>query len=562
MSIALNPRGRADRIQPVRRLLPWTLLGVVAATLVAYITVDLRNPSRLHASPALDASSAAEEKSTDSSARGTSSVTLSEAKLEKAAIALARAGIVGLPTEVGVPGSIQANAEKQVDVRPRVAGIIREVRAWAGQRVKKGDILAVIDSREVGTARLDLRARQRELATARFEARWKAEIARNVRALIPELEKSIAEDLANRHRNAGKDPHDEEAEHEKGSPARSESIEIHFAGKDLGAYRGMLLQAFADYEIAVHEEEKNVELQRKGIVQGHPVVVARHTREGMQAKLSGTIEQVRYDAAQEQRLADQAMKQAEASVVDAAQRLRILGVTEDIPHLLEHPEEGNILAATEDVTCYQVVAPFDGYIIKRFAVESKPTDLTDVLFVLADLSSVWVKADVPESDFPRIARLQEELARHQDDPVRHPDVAIRFRATRAYPTEKFEARLLSIGSVVDPQTRTVPITARCENLAGKLKVGMFVNILLDDTTVEKVLTVPSSAVVDIESARYVFVPAGAESPRTFALRPVETGRREGDLTVIKAGLAEGEQVVTSGAFFLKSELILQNTEEE
>ena len=76
------------------------------------------------------------------------------------------------------------------------------------------------------------------------------------------------------------------------------------------------------------------------------MLVARHTREGMQAKLEAAIEQVRFDAAQEKRIADQALRQAEAAVVDAAQRLRILGVSEDIPDLLEHPEQGNTLAAT------------------------------------------------------------------------------------------------------------------------------------------------------------------------------------------------------------------------
>ncbi len=55
-------------------------------------------------------------------------------------------------------------------------------------------------------------------------------------------------------------------------------------------------------------------------------------------------------------------------MVDAAQRLRILDVAVDIPHLLDHPEEGNTLAAIEDVTRYAIAAPFDGNIIKKFAV--------------------------------------------------------------------------------------------------------------------------------------------------------------------------------------------------
>ena len=59
---------------------------------------------------------------------------------------------------------------------------------------------------------------------------------RQRRTLIPELKKGIAEDIANRHEAAGKDRHDEEADHAKGRPARSEAIEMRFADKDLGAY--------------------------------------------------------------------------------------------------------------------------------------------------------------------------------------------------------------------------------------------------------------------------------------------------------------------------------------
>src|SRR5262249_32565361 len=296
---------------------------------------------------------------------------------QQAKIATEPARLDRLSPEVGVVGTVQANADRQVEVRPRASGIVRDVHARLGQKVKPGDPLIILDSPDVGKARLDLRARQRELATARSEARWKGGIAASVKARSPDLEKGIAEDIANRHNDAGQDRHNEEAQHRQGRPpARGEAIEIRFAGKDLGAYRGMLLQAFADYEIAVHEEEKNVDLQRQRIVGEHPVVVARHTREGMQAKLTGVIEQVRYDSTQEQRVADQAMKQAEAAVVDAAQRLRILGVTEDIPHLLAHPEEGSKLAATEDVTRYQIDAPFDGNILQRYAVFSQKADMS------------------------------------------------------------------------------------------------------------------------------------------------------------------------------------------
>jgi cobalt-zinc-cadmium efflux system membrane fusion protein len=553
MSIALNPRRPAAAGPSIRQALPWALVGLSVALFVGYVAVDLKNPARLHASQVPGGQSAPTGKDAPGAEKAkaatATSVTLSESKFREAKLATDAARVDRLTTEVGVPGMIQANADQKVEVRPRAAGIVRSVHAMFGQKVKKGDLLVILDSPEVGKARLDLRARQRELATAQYEARWKSEIAANVKALIPTLEKCIAGDVAHRSEAASDDRHKEEADHDVKKPTRSQQIEKQFAGKELGAYRGILLPPFSDYEIAVHEEEKNIDLNHQNIVGAHPVLVSVHTREGMQQKLKGAIEQVRYDSAQEQRIAVQALRQAEASVVDAAQRLRILGVAVDIPHLLEHPEEGNTLAAIEDVTRNDIAAPFDGNIIKKLAVRSQKADMNDVLFVVADLDTVWVKADIPESDLAKLSRLQ--------------DGTIKFRAARAYPGREFQARLISVGSVVDPQTRTVPLLAEAENPEGLLKAEMFAQIILDSSAVEEALTVPSAAVIEKDGTKFVFVPAGKDAPaRTFTIKPVEAGRQAGDRTVIKAGLSPGDVVVSSGAFLLKSELILQNSEEE
>ena len=85
------------------------------------------------------------------------------------------------------------------------------------------------------------------------------------------------------------------------------------------------------------------------------------------------------------------------------------------------------------------------------------------------------------------------------------------RAT-AYPDREFQARLLSVGAVVDPQTRTVPLLAQTENPDDLLKLGMFVRIILDSSASEQVLTVPAGAVVEIETEKY-------------RLRPRRQGRR-------------------------------------
>ncbi len=274
-----------------------------------------------------------------------------------------------------MPGRIEANPDRRVEVRPRASGVVREVQAALGQKVKKGDVLVVLDSPDVGTARLNLRSRQRELATARIEAAWKDEVAANVAKLIPELRQGVA----------------------------AADIEKQYADRPLGSNRALLLQAYAEFEIASHEEEKTGGLHKAKIVGEHPYFLAMHTREGAQAKFEAALEQVRFDANQQKLVADQQVAAAEAAVIDAAQRLRILGVREDIAGLLAHAADATRASMDEDVTAYTIVAPFDGTIITKDAVPSQKAEMNDILFTLADLSNVWVMANVPESDFSAAA---------------------------------------------------------------------------------------------------------------------------------------------------------------
>ncbi|MFI5456656.1 MAG: efflux RND transporter periplasmic adaptor subunit [Isosphaerales bacterium] len=556
MSFALSQRLTGNR--SIRQALPWAGMGLCLAVLVSHVAYDWLGRGRSQGAPAKSGSAPATKpggEPSGSAPRRSTTITLKDPKFKAAQFKVEPARLDRLATGVSVVGVIQVNSDRQVEVRPRAAGNVREVHALLGQKVKRGDPLVTLDSREIGTARLDLRARQRELSTARFEGDWKSEIAANVALLIPELRKGIIQ-----HRSGVADDEDHIATpaREPGKPASvafkkatdTGVIAKQFADKQLGAYRGTLLQAYADFDIAIHEEQKTASLRIQKIVGEHPALVAHYTREGIQAKLEAAVEQVHFDSAQEKRLADQKVRLAEGAVVDAAQRLRILGVSEDIQYLLDHAGEANALAREEDVTFYQIVAPFDGTIIKKgaFAVPSQRADLNDVLFSLADLRSVWVTANVSESDIAKMPKIK--------------DGAFRLSAT-AYPNREFSARLLSVGALVDPQTRTVPLLAQTDNPDDVFKLGMFVRILLDGSVGEPVLTVPVSAVVEIETEKYVFVPAGkGPDNRTFTLRPIEAGNQSGDRLVVKAGLNQADEVVSSGAFLLKSELILQNQTDE
>jgi RND family efflux transporter MFP subunit len=512
MSVALASR------RSMKSVLLWAALGVCLALLGASV---LLHDALFHGRAALAASASppAGPEAPGAPAMLTT-VTLPEGKWKTAGVQTEAATVVAVDSEIEVSGRIEANTDRRVEIRPRASGVVREVHARYGQKVKKGDLLAVLDSPDIGTARLNLRGRQIELATARTELDWKREVATNVAQLIPELRKGV--------------------------PATT--IQTDYANRPLGSDRALLLQAYTEFEIASHEAEKTTGLFKDKIIGEHPYFVAAHTREGAQAKLSGVLEQVTFDAKHEQTLAAQKVRLAEAAVIDAAQRLRILGVEVDIPQLLAHAGDvaASMSSSNEDVTAYAVTAPFDGTIITKSAVPSQKADSGDVLFTLADLKTVWVTANITESHLGILPAIRDGM--------------IRLTAV-AYPEKTFRAKLLTVGSLVDPTTRTVPLVAETENPDDLLKIGMFVRIILDSPRKDELLTIPTAAVVEIEGGKGVFVPSGTDG-RTFTFHPVELGREAGDRLVVLSGLKKGDTVVSSGAFFLKSELILQNDTEE
>ncbi len=445
-------------------------------------------------------------------------VILPKAKQEAARLIISEVETDALPQEVVVPGRIEANADRRLEIRPRVPGVVRSVAVVLGQRVRAGDLLLTLDSADVATARLGLRARQRELITTKVESEWRDQVAANVEELIPELRGG---------------------EH-------SETLEQRFADKPLGTDRSLLLSAYADWQIAVHEEGKQADLLKRQIVAEHVAELARHTRESAQAKFEAALEQVRYDAQRQRRMAELQVKLAESAVTDAALRLKILGVPIDAAELGRLPSETiEESAGADQLTECPIVAPFDGTIIQRAAVASQRVEPSEVMLTIANLETVRVVASIPESDFAILPSLRTQTVRV---------------SSAAYPGQELRAKLLDVSAQVDPATRSVTLLAELPNPDGLLKLGMFVKVALDGAAADSVVVVPVDAVVEIDGQSTVFVSRG--DGESFVARPVTIGREVEGRRAVLTGLKAGDRVVTSGAFALKSELILQNETEE
>jgi cobalt-zinc-cadmium efflux system membrane fusion protein len=157
------------------------------------------------------------------------------------------------------------------------------------------------------------------------------------------------------------------------------------------------------------------------------------------------------------------------------------------------------------------------------------------LYVISDLSQLWVIAQVPEE---HMAALEPGM-----------EVSV---VTRAFPERPFPGRVALIGSELDPESMTVQVRCLVNNPGGVLKTGMYASVTLSSKTGRAALTAPEAAVQTVDDQTVVFVSAGDDR---YDVRPVSVGAPIGDRVVLLSGVKEGERVVVEGAFLLKTELM-------
>ena len=181
---------------------------------------------------------------------------------------------------------------------------------------------------------------------------------------------------------------------------------------------------------------------------------------------------------------------------------------------------------------YPIVTPKAGTVLRRDITIGQVVQPADPAFTIADLSSVWITANVPEED---AGNLQEGM-----------EVEVRIPAL---PTQKITGKLSFVSPIVDPTTRTVAVHLDVANPTGLLKPDELANMTFTGTT-ERKLTVPSAAVVRENNKDSVFVRIG---PQKYVLREVSLGEEEDDRRVVLSGVRADEQIVTDGAFHLNNQ---------
>ena len=189
-----------------------------------------------------------------------------------------------------------------------------------------------------------------------------------------------------------------------------------------------------------------------------------------------------------------------------------------------------------------VKAPAAGVIISRSISAGSVAKPGDDLFVISDLSSVWMLAAIPEE---KLGLIRTGMSAQV--------------FVRAFEDRPFPGRLTRIGDQLDPATRTAQARIVLPNPRGELKPEMYAAAELAAGGTGEALYIPQEAIQEMNGHSIVFVVSGANK---FIVRPVETGARAAGSIAILSGLSAGDRVVSRGAFFLKSEMMKSTLTEE
>ncbi len=182
-------------------------------------------------------------------------------------------------------------------------------------------------------------------------------------------------------------------------------------------------------------------------------------------------------------------------------------------------------------------SPASGIVMEKKAVAGMRFMPGEMLYQVADLSSVWVIADVFEQDIGLVRVGQQAKVR-----------------IGAYPDKAFEGTVTYVYPTLKAETRSVPVRVELANPGGLLKPAMFASLELSAAGGAKVLAVPNSAVIDSGVRRVVLVQSGGDAKAgRFEPREVKLGVRSGDYVEVLEGVREGEPVVVAANFLIDAE---------
>jgi RND family efflux transporter MFP subunit len=460
-------------------------------------------------------------------------VQLSQEDIRKFGIEVDRAGPGEFEVHLSVPGEIVINTDRMAHIVPTLPGIVRQVSKKLGDTVTSDEIIAWLESADLGKAKIDYLGKWAEVSCCSLDLTRAQQIHDNTIKLLEIL---------------------------KASP----SLEALQDTKDIaiGENRSRLISAYAEYSFAKAAYLREKPLFEKKISSEQDFLAAKNAFEKADAQYTAMRDSIAFEVRRNLLEAQRSQQLHKMQLKGAERQLKLLSLTGKDIKELELLAQGQNLSAGQEQGCtdpnctecaleehkgevavdaakaeerlawYPLRAPFDGTIIsKHITLGEMVKDDSDV-FVVADLSTVWVDLRVNEKDLPLVREGQK--------------VTISAKAG----APETEGVISYVSPVIDDETRTALARVVLDNSKGELRPGTFITASVQVEKRDAEVVVAKSILQDVDDKTCVFV----QDEHGFEPRAVTVGLSNGEHVEIVTGLEPGETIVTRNSFRLKAEL--------
>ena len=427
---------------------------------------------------------------------GEEAVKLTPKQLNRAGVRIEPLGGGSVSTHITLPAEVGLNLDTLIHVIPRVPGVVSDVNGYLGQTVQADEVLAVIESPELGEAKIAyLQAVQaKEIADAEL-ARQKT-ISENTETLLNLLRDSPELD----------------------------TLRERTMGLQIGENKGRLLSAYAKVKAANANYAREKELREKGLSTQTDLLAAQEAFNSNQAEYFAAFEDIDFTYRLRLQEAERAARVAASAVDNTERRLHLLGLSDEQVERIQ--DEPNF-----NVARYVLTAPRGGRIVAKHITPGEKVGSEEPVYTIADLSNVWLNISVYTQYADLIAEGQQVRIHTRD---RHTTGVVDY-----------------VSPVVSEATRTVSARVVIDNTSGQWKPGEFVTARVETGQTRAERVVPLTAIQTYEGRDVVFV----QDVDGIEPVPVRLGRRN-DISVELLGddIALGTPIVVENSFLMKAEL--------
>lgn len=411
-----------------------------------------------------------------------------------------------LTTIVELPGEVAWNADRLVHVTPRVRGIVASVEKTLGAHVKANDLLCVLDSREMGDAKMKYLADLSRFEVAHADYARAQIVFENTKKLLVILDPEPAPEQV---------------------LARAHNLPV-------GDNKNKLLTSYTRMKVSFRNYKRNEQLMANKIASEAEFLEAQGAYEIARVDYLSTREEISFDLDLSFLRAEKEFKLAKTEMRNAERALHILGLTKE-------QTEGIAMQGDEidaDIARAALYSPISGVIVDRHLTRGELVNTNTRLYTIADLSNVWVMGRAYERDIRFLKRGQQTTVRLD-----------------AFPGQLFEGEIDYLASQLDPNTRTVQIRVVLPNLEGRLRPGMFGTVVIHigeggDGAARDGMLVPAAALQRVKDGFVVFQVVG---PGAYKLVPVRVLRKSREFAEVTGAISIGDRLAVGDTFVLKSE---------